>query len=144
MKPRCATHPLTWNRHEDFVWVFAFQGLDLTGATFSGAVRAIPDGGGASLVTLGTVSSDTSQGFHLQQVTTETIDFGGDVGVRTVSVSYVNMRILKAVADGFTYPVEKGDDLPLFWDMHITPATGDEYRALEGDFTVRAGAVGSS
>jgi hypothetical protein len=140
MNPRSAIHPLIWNRHEDFNWVFAFEGLDLTGATITGGIRTAPDAPGAPVVTLGMAGSPTAQGFRLQSVSSEDVFIGGAAGTLTAPVSYVSLRILEAVADGFTYPIEVGEDLVLFWDMHIQPSGGDDYRQLEGPFTVHLGA----
>lgn len=148
MIPSTGTRDLLANRWAPFVHVFAYRGLNLTGATFAGGIRAVKDGSGAPLVVLANAASN-AQGFSLLSVATETIDFGGLIGVRTVPVSYVQMRINETTMEGLPFPEqlllgERGDDVPLWWDKQITPTGSDKYRQLEGQFIVHAGVAGSS
>lgn len=147
MTPETGTRDLLVNRWAPFVHLFAFQGLDLTGATFAGAIRQVKDGTGAPLKTLGSAGSGSAEGFFLQSVATETVDFGTvngvDVGEQSVPVSYVQMRVNEASIEALPRRTD-GNDVELYWDMQVTPSGGDKYRALEGAFTVHAGVTGSS
>jgi hypothetical protein len=140
---------LVANRWEPFVHVFRFEGQGLTGATFAAEVRDRKDGGFARAV-LATVGSAGTEGITLVSVANEDVDFGGDIGVVNVPVSTVSMRINEPTMEAMgtahlaAGAAEVGDDGSIWWDMQITPAGGVKYRALEGQFTVKAGVTGSS
>lgn len=149
MNPTTGRRDLVVPRWVPLVHLFAFQGIDLTGADFLAAVRQVPDGSGAPLISLTTQATLSAQGLKLSSVATETVDFGGGIGELSVPVSYVQMRINETTIEGLDYPEEllqgqRGDDVLLYWDMQITPSGGDKYRALEGKFLVAAGVTGSS
>lgn len=127
------------NRWEPFVHVFRFEGQNFTGAAFISQVRLTRDAAGSPLVNLATVGSVGTEGITLVSVANEDIDFGGDVGVVNVPVSTVSMRINEATVEALPLPAELGEDVPLYWDMQITPSGGNKYRALEGEFVVAAG-----
>lgn len=143
--PTTGRRDLVANRWEPFVHVFRFEGQDLTGATLAAEVRDRRDGG-FQRASLGTVGSVASEGFKLVSVEDEDIDFGGSVGVVSVPVSTVSMRINEATMEAMDIASdsgEAGDDGEAWWDMQITPSSGVKYRALEGTFTVHAGVTGS-
>ena len=52
--PATGKRDIIANRWAPLVHVFAFQGIDLTGATFDGAIRQVPDASGSPLVVLAT------------------------------------------------------------------------------------------
>lgn len=141
--PTTGRRDLLANRWEPFVHVFAFQGQDLTGATFNAAIRAVKDATGAPLVAL-TNAATNAQGLALVSEGNEDVDFGGSIGVVNVPVSYVQMRINEVTMEGLPFPFPRGPDQPLYWDLQITPTGADKYRALEGTFTVHAGVTGTS
>lgn len=133
--------PLVANRWAPFVHELRFEGLDLTGGTFDAAVRATPDGVGAPAIVLATTTG-TGEGIKLLSVATEAVDFG-EAGVLTVPVSTLQITINETTLEGQPFPGERGVDLDWFWDMQITATGIPKYRALEGPFTIHAGATGS-
>ena len=139
---------LVANRWEPFVHVIRFEGQDLTGATIIGSVRDRKDGG-FERVALATVGSVATEGFTIVSVADEEIDFGDDIGLVTVPVSTISMRINEATMEAMGTATlaagaqEDGDDGSIWWDMQITPSGGVKYRALEGTFVPKAGVTGS-
>jgi hypothetical protein len=140
--PTTGRRDLIVNRWVPLTHVFAFQGIDLTGADYTLAVRAVPDATGDPLLTVSVGTGAT--GITFPGVFTETVDFGGDIGEISVPVSYVQMKIAAAAINALPFTSPRGGDFLLWWDLKITPASGDAYRALEGKFTVHAGVVGTS
>jgi hypothetical protein len=138
---------------------------DLTDAVFKMQVRAVPDVGGDPLVDLDTVTTSSAEGVRLIDVTTGTIAAHitagrlGEVpkGVNpstgvpyattdSVTLSRIGIRINETTMEGLPFPgegnsAERGDDVPLVWDMHITPSGGIKDKYFGGAFTVRAGAT---
>jgi hypothetical protein len=120
--------PLEGDRYTPFVRTLTFTGIDLTGATMAAQVRDRKDGG-AVRANLGTTGSATAEGIHL-------VSAGLVEGVMT---SVVTIRMDEATMEAMPYGTEIGDDLDLWWDMHITPSGGDKQKYLHGVFTIRAG-----
>lgn len=121
--------PLNGDRWTAFVRTLTFTGIDLTGATFAMQVRLKPDTPGAPLVDLATVTSASAEGVRLISVT----GTGADV------VSLVGIRINETTMESLPAADEVGNDTPLAWDMHITPASGIKEKYLYGPFNVRGG-----
>jgi len=143
--PSTGRRDLVANRWEPFVHVFRFEGVDFTGGTFVAEVRDRKDGG-FSRASLATVGSVGTQGITLVSVTDEDVDFGGDIGVVSVKVSKLSMRINEPVMEAMAVAREAGGDGAIWWDMQATAPLvngGVKYRALEGAFTVKAGVSGS-
>jgi len=144
MNPATATLPLVANRWATFVYVIAFQGLNLTGIGMDAAIRVVRDGTGVPLISLAGAPDATSQGIFLLSEGNEDVDFGERIGVLTVPVSYVQLWIDDTTLNALPFPAERGEDLDLFWDLRIFTSATDKYRAVEGTFTVHAGVTGSS
>lgn len=110
------------NRWTPFQEEILFEGFNYSGATFAGSVRAVRDSGGAALAAFS---------FTAPSVATAN-------GLDTTSVT---MSLTEAAVEGLPLPAspELGDDVVLYWDMHITPSGRPKFRALEGTFTVAAG-----
>lgn len=121
--------PLSGDRWTAFVRTLTFEGIDLTGATFAMQVRLKPDTPGAPLVDLSTVASASAEGVRFISVT----------GTGTDAVSVVGIRINETTMESLPAADEVGNDTPLAWDMHITPAGGTKQKYIGGAFTVRSG-----
>lgn len=119
---------LSGDRQTLVLRTLTFEGIDLTDAVMKAQVRDRKDGG-AVRVDLATVGSITSEGLKLVSA--------GDVG--GVMTSVVSMRINEATMEAMPFGDPIGDDLLLYWDMHITPDGGVKEKYLYGTFTVRAG-----
>lgn len=123
-------------RWEPFVEVFDFVGFNFGAATFLAQVRDRKDGGflRADLSTVGSVGAE---GITIVDVTF-------DDGVPTTRVS---MRINEATMEAMGTPyvaagaTEAGEDGAIWWGMQIIPSGAVKFSALEGIFTVKAGAV---
>src|SRR3546814_12677223 len=63
-----------------------------------------------------------------------------DEGVPT---STVDLEIPEATMEAMDAATEAGDDAKIWRDLHITPSGGVKFVALEGPFTVTAGAADS-
>lgn len=117
------------NRWEPFVTTIDFEGFDYASATFLMQVRAVKDSGGAALVDLATVGNIATEGITITGVTTTD-------GVPTTGIS---IRVNEATIEGLPEPSLLGDDVTLYYDLQITPSGGNKYRALEGNFIIKAG-----
>lgn len=111
------------DRWTPFVVTLEFTGLVLTGATFAMQVRQTFDAEGAPLVALGTVGSSSAEGVYI------------------VSATQAQIRINESTMEGLLEAPEEGDDLKLYYDLHITPAGGTKQVYLRGPFIVRGGAT---
>jgi hypothetical protein len=116
-------------RWTPFIRTLSFRGIDLTGATLRAQVRSTRDVVASPLVDLQTVGSANTEGLRL-------LSAGLVDGVMT---SVIYMRINEATMEGLPAAAEPGDDLRLWWDMHITPAGGVKQRYLWGEFILLAG-----
>lgn len=133
----------------------SFVGVDFTGATFIAQVRLTPDAPGAALVDLSTVLTSSAEGVRLVYGGTDTVanhiaaermtgamaEAAGLEPADAVALSQVGLRINETTMEGLPFPDERGDDLALAWDMHITPSGGVKDKWIGGTFTVRAGAT---
>lgn len=133
------------------------KGADLTGATFKMQVRDRRNGGTVR-ADLATVVSSSAEGVRLVSVTTSTVAEHVEAGRLTaaeqaslgladdddLTISVIGYRInestMEAMPDGDD-GLEADADVPLTWDMHITPSGGLKFVAFAGDFTVKAGAT---
>lgn len=116
------------DRFTPFIRTLTFRGIDLTGAVMVAQVRSRKDGG-ALYADLETVLTANTEGLRLVSAGT----------VEGVVTSEVYMRINEATMEAMPYATERGDDHPIWWDMHITPAGSVKQKYLYGTFTVRAG-----
>lgn len=121
--------PIAQDRWSPFDFEISFADIDLTGATFSMQVRDSKDGG--------TLRADLS--------TTTT---PGDEGVQLVSASasgsVIRIVIAEATMEAMDIASDAGSpgaDGQAWWGLHITPSGDLKFLALEGTFTVKAGAV---
>jgi hypothetical protein len=116
------------DRYTPMVRVLTFLGIDLTDAVMKMQVRDRKDGGTvrADLATVGSVG-------------TEGVTLVSAAEVDDVMTSVVSIRINEATMEAMPTGTEIGDDLGLWWDMHITPDGGIKEKYLHGSFTVRAG-----
>lgn len=133
-----------------------FDQGNFTGGTFRMQVRQVPDEGGSPLVSLTTTTSTTAAGVRLAYGGTDTIANhiaadriteaqaakAGYVDADTVELSVLEMRILSATMLGLPYPDElglgqRGDNLPLAYDLLVTLPGGDEKKRAYGPFIVR-------
>lgn len=120
--------PLSADRQTPFVCTLTFQGIDLTDAVMKAQVRDRKDGGTVR-ADLALVTMANTEGLRL-------LSAGAVDGVMT---SLVYLRINEATMEAMPFGTEIGDDLGLWWDMHITPSGGVKENYLHGAFTVRAG-----
>jgi len=143
---------LAADRWTAFIETWEFQEEDLTDATFAMQVRLIKDASGAPLVDLATVVSSSSEGVRLiyggtdtvaNHITAGRIDAAPDgyEATDSLALSLLGVRINETTMEGLPLPAERGDDLNLEWDLHITPSGGLKQKYLGGTFTVRAGAT---
>lgn len=142
--------PIVADRWTAFTKTLSFIGIDWTDAVFAAQVRTEPDVSGPPLVDLATVGTSAAEGVHLIYAGSDTIDAHvaagrlddvpeGFAGTDAALLSQVGIRINEATMEGLPFPAERGDDLQLAWDLHITPAGGLKEKWLEGRFTVHAG-----
>lgn len=118
------------NRWTPFVETIDFVGLDLTGATMKMQVRDRKDGGFVR-ADLTTVPSNGTEGVSLVSVVTT-------AGVPT---SRLSIRINEPTMEAMSAATEPGEDAQIWWDIHITPAGGVKFVALEGPFIIMAGST---
>jgi hypothetical protein len=131
---------------------FGFFEKDFTGASFAMKVRQEPDEGGTALITLGTTTSSTAEGVRRIYAGSDTIANhiaagrttaakaakAGYALTDTVLLSVVGVRILAATMALAAYPSDElGDNLPLAYDLLITPSGGDADKYVYGAFIVR-------
>lgn len=120
------TLPLVGHRWVPFKpYQIQFNDLDLTGATFTMTVRATRDAG-SSLISI-TNSTSPAEGISIISA--------------SASATVIEIRINEATMEALPAAAAVGDDLDLFWDMHITPSGGTKAVYLEGPFTLRGGAT---
>lgn len=123
-------YPIEAARHTPFDDPLTFRGIDLTGAVMKAQVRVEKDGGEIK-ADLDTVLTPETEGLYL--VSAGLVD-----GVMT---SEVRMWIDEATMKAMTPAPDQGEDVILYWDLHITPAGGVKQVYLYGTFTVLAGVV---
>lgn len=116
-------------RWTPFKYPIVFEGIDLTGATYALQVRDRKDGGFVR-ATLGTVTTANTEGVRF-------VSFTGGNSTVEIFISEATMEAMDIAADASSV----GSDGQAFWDLHITPSGGVKFVALEGTFTVKAGAT---
>jgi hypothetical protein len=119
---------LTGDRFTPFIREISFAPIDLTAAVMKAQVRDRKDGG-TIRADLATVTIAGTEGLRLDSVSA----IGG------ITTSIVTMRINESTMEAIPYGTERGDDLLLYWDLHITPSGGAKEVYLFGNFTVLAG-----
>lgn len=135
-----------------FVRSLPFINADFTGAAFAMHVRSVPDAPGDPLIALAGVSTSTAQGVRLMYAGSDTIANHVAAGrlpaipdgfdpSTVVALSLIGIRINETTMEALTFPAERGDDLELAWDIHITPAGAIKDKYAGGRFIVRAGAT---
>lgn len=152
MKPAEIT--LTADRWVPFVHSFTFIGEDFGFAPLVAQIRMAPDIPGSPLISLGALAAP-AQGLSSEYSASDTMDNHvlagrlssiptGYLGSDIETLSIIEMRIDEATIEGLPFPGsggagERGDDLTLAWDMHITPVGGIKTKYIGGKFVVRAG-----
>lgn len=145
---------LAGDRYVPFIETIPVLEEDFTGATFKMQVRDRKDGG-ALRADLATVGSMASEGVTLVYAGTDTVanhiaagridqedaDTLALVGTDSLVMSVVGIRVNETTMEGMPEPEELGDDLPLVYDMHITPSGGTKDLWFGGEFLVRAGST---
>lgn len=139
------------DRWTPFLRTLSFLNVDI-GATadLKMQVRAVPDVTTPPLVDLALVGSSAAEGVRLIYRGTDTVDAhiaagrleaipDGMAGTDNLALSQIGIRINETSMEGLPFPAERGNDLQLAWDIHITLAGGTKEKWLEGKFTVHAG-----
>jgi hypothetical protein len=141
-----------------------FVNADFTDAAFLMHVRQTPDVSGTALATLTTQTTEAAEGIKLHDVAASTITAhrtagrlgqtepqginpataGAYADSDSVTVSRLRIRINETTMEAMPFPGsgdtgERGDDVVLWYDIHITPSGGTKDRYVFGTFTVRAG-----
>ena len=138
-----------WTAFEE---TWEFQGEDFTGAVFSAQVRQTNDATGLPLIDLATVLSASAQGLRIICAGSATVSAHiaagrlsevpeGLTGASLLALSQVGVRINEATMEALPIAGERGADLILAWDLHVTPSGGLKRKYLGGRFTVLAGAT---
>lgn len=141
---------LSGDRWVPFIRTLPVVNEDLTNAAFAMQVRVTPDAIGTPLVSLTTVTSASAEGVRLVSAVSSTVAEhiaadrlesvpSGYEESTVVLVSTLGIRINETTMETLPFPVERGDDVALAWDIHITPNGGNKDRYAWGTFTVRAG-----
>lgn len=118
------------DRYTPYEENFIFAGIDLTDSVMKAQVRDRRDGG-AIRATLNTVTMENTEGLRL-------VSAGEIDGIMTSAVAmFIDEATMEAMPSG----LEIGDDIDLYWDLHITPDGGVKRNYLRGLFTVLAGAT---
>jgi hypothetical protein len=118
-----ATVAIMADRWTPFVRTLQIGGLSLTSATISMQVRQYYDAPGSALVSLSTVGSPSTEGIYI------------------ASATELSIRINEWTMEDLPAATEVGDDLVLYYDIHITPSGGVKQVYVRGTFTVRGGAT---
>lgn len=103
--------------------------VDLSDATMRMQIRTRPDAAGSPLVDLNVVPSSGEQGIRVFDP--ETID--------AHATTTIGIRINETTMEGLPFPADRGADLTLWWDLHVTQAGALKQRWMAGEFIVRAG-----
>lgn len=145
---------LNGDRYVPFIETIPVLEEDFTGAIFKMQVRDRKDGGTVR-ADLATVGSMASEGVTLVYAGTDTVaahiaasrldqedaDALGLAGTDNLTMSVLGIRINETTMEAMPEPAEIGDDLPLVYDIHITPSGGNKDLWFGGVFTVRAGST---
>jgi hypothetical protein len=135
-----------------FLTTIRILGFNFTGATFGLQVRLYYDAPGTPLVDLTTVTLSTAEGVRLDYGGTATVDAhiaagrlndipDGMVGTDTLVLSLLGVRINETTMEGLPFPDERGNNIDLVWDLHITPSGGIKQKYIGGKFIVEPGAT---
>lgn len=117
-----ATLPISGNRFTPLSYVISMNaGADWSTATVLMHVRQLPDQTGTPLLTL-----NSGAGGEI------TLSYSAPNTTIAILVPELDMEALPAAA-------ETGQDLTLYYDMHITPPSGVKDVYFRGTFTVLAG-----
>lgn len=127
MFPTVRNAPLRGARSAALIETIVIDGLDLTDATFRLEVRDRRDGG-TLRAGLDTVTTASAEGVRVVSV-----DTGGALPVTTLGIR-INETTMEAMPDA----PEPGDDVTIWWGMHITPNGGVKFLAFDSTFTVEA------
>lgn len=145
---------LAGDRYVPFIETIPVLEEDFTGATFKMQVRDRKDGG-TIRADLAGVGSIASEGISIGYAGTDTVtahiaagrldqedaDSLGLVGADNLAMTTLGIRINESTMEAMPEPPEIGDDLPLVYDVHITPSGGYKDLWFGGVFTVRAGST---
>lgn len=119
-------------RWTPFIYDIDFEGFDFTGGSFKVQVRQNRDDSGSALIDLAGATAG-SQGVSASKVTVD--------GITTTTL---RIQIDEATIEGVLPASSNGRpaddrDVPLVWDLHVTPSGGIKTRWVEGSFTIVAG-----
>ena len=92
-----------------------FRGVDLSGAAFAAQVRALPDAGGAALLTL----------------TCAPVLISGD--------TWLTVSAIETAIEGLPPAAELGRNSEFYWDCDMTPVGGVKQMIFGGEFVRIAG-----
>lgn len=127
MFPTVRTAPLRGARSTALIETIVIDGIDLTDADFRLEVRDRRDGGSLR-AGLDTVATASAEGVRIVSV-----DTSGALPVTTLGIR-INETTMEAMPDA----PEPGDDVDLWWGLHITPSGGIKFLAYDSTFTVEA------
>lgn len=127
--------PLAVDRWTGLVACLRVRGMDLSldGVEAKLQIRRrpnLPDGDGEPLRTFGMVAAEDAG-------TEPGLSFAGVHHADGAPTSFLTLRTFD-VSD-LPFPAERGDNMPLNYDLHIKPAGGIFGRSAWGPFTVRSG-----
>jgi hypothetical protein len=117
--------PLVAQRHVPFVYEIECE-FDLTGATLDMHIRLLPDTPGAALVDLSPAAAGL-EGLSM---------------VHAAGYSTITIQIDEATMedeDKIPPANEPGEDVVLYYDLHVTPSGGVKAVYFAGTFTVEPG-----
>lgn len=128
------------------------HGYDLTGAVFKMQVRDRKDGGTvrADLTTVATAGAEgvrliyagtalVSAHVAAGRLTTQQVADYGYASGDTLAITQIGYRINESTMEAMPGAAEAGSDVPIYWDMHVSPSGGTKFVAFAGEFTVLAG-----
>lgn len=125
---QAGTLDITAPRHVPLVYLIDFDSEfteTLDGATLDMHVRLLKDNPGSPLINLNPAAAG-SQGLSM--------DYDAETDTTTVVIQ-INQATMKALPPAN----EIGEDLELWWDLHVTPDGGTKAVYLRGKFIVQAG-----
>lgn len=140
------------DRFVAFIRTLTIIGYDFTAAAFNAQVRDRKDGG-TLRADLTTQTLASAEGVRLIYGGTDTVanhitaarmsqaqaDALGYTSAQNVTLSQLGIRINETTMEAMPFGTERGDDISLYWDLHITPSGGIKDKYAGGDFLVRAG-----
>ena len=121
--------PIAQDRWSPMAYQIEIQDYDLTGASFALQVRDSKDGG-TLRANLTTTTTPGAEGVRL-------VSASASASTIEICIAEATMEAMDIASDAGS----PGADGIGWWGLHITPSGGTKFLALEGTFTVKAGAV---